>query len=107
MKRCETLLAAQELVSLPEKLHSDPRAAIRPKDAPRINNGDATIFIRRSYDRLIEGKGGGVIEKRDYTCTFSKKNNKIATLTTNGYQEEFRHNDDEWAIMQNSAGSKK
>lgn len=105
--RCETLLAVQELASLPPGLRGDPRAPIRPKDAARINDGDRTIFIRRAYDRLVPDASGSRIEPRDYTCTVDKTSGKVASLMTNGHQQEFRLNDDEFAIMRNGKAGRR
>ncbi len=98
-KRCETLLAAQELRSLPANLRSDPRAPIRPKDTARISEGDATTFVRRAYDRLAADVAGGRIEARDYTCIFDNRIKQVVTLTTNGHQQEMRLGDAEWAVV--------
>ncbi len=99
--RCETLLAAQELAGLPAALRGDPRAPIRPKGDPRINDSATSIFVRRAYDRLVAGKPDSRIEPRDYTCTFSKRTGRIDSLMTNGHTQEFRLNEDEFDLLRN------
>ncbi len=96
--RCESLLAAQELDSLPPPLRTDPRAPIRPKGDPRISDGERITFVRRAYDRLTPDGAGTRIEPRDYTCKFDKKAGKVTSLSTNGHTQELRDSDDEWAI---------
>ncbi|MFS0773826.1 hypothetical protein [Sphingomonas sp. 1P08PE] len=105
VSRCESLLAAQELGSLPEPLRSDPRAAIKPKGEPRISDGERTTFVRRAYDRLIADTAGTRIEPRDFTCKFDKKAGKVIELSTNGHTQEIRDSDDEWAIKQRASSS--
>lgn len=105
MSRCESLLAAQELGSLPEALRSDPRAPIKPKGDPRISDGERTTFVRRAYDRLTADGDGSRIEPRDFTCKFDKKAGKVIELSTNGHTQEIRDSDDEWAIKQQAASS--
>ncbi len=98
VKRCETLLAAQELASLPSGLRADPRASIKPKDDPRVSNGEATSFVRRAYDRLATDVEGGRIEPREYTCIYDNRVKQVVTLSTNGHQQELRLGDAEWAV---------
>lgn len=106
-KRCEALLAAQELASLPESLRADPRASIKPKDDPRISNGEATTFVRRAYDRLATDVEGGRIEPRDYTCIYDNRIKQVVTLSTNGHQQELRLGDAEWAVASKRLASPK
>ena len=105
VSRCESLLAAQELGSLPEALRSDPRAPIKSKGEPRISDGERTTFVRRAYDRLTADGDGSRIEPRDFTCKFDKKAGKVIELSTNGHTQEIRDSDDEWSIKQNGAGT--
>lgn len=100
--RCESLLAAQEISSLPEALRSDARAAISPKGDARISDGERVTFVRRAYDRLAPAKTGPRIEPRDYTCKFDKAASKVIELATNGHTQEIRDTDDEWSIRQHS-----
>jgi hypothetical protein len=98
VKRCETLLAAQELASLPQGLRADPRAPIKPKDAPRISNGEATTFVRRAYDRLTADAKEARTEPREYTCIYDNRVKQVVTLSTNGHQQELRLGAAEWAV---------
>lgn len=105
--RCEALLAAQEISSLPEPLRSDPRAPIKPKGDARINAGERIVFVRRAYDRLKVDGAGSRIEPREFICKYDRKAGKVVELSTNGHTQEFRDNDDEWAIKQRSQSSER
>lgn len=93
--RCETLLTAQELAAGPAGGREGSRPTVRPRDEPRVRDGDQTIFVRRSYDRQRRDDPA-VIEPRDYTCIFDKRLGKVTSLSTNGHEQEFLLSESEW-----------